>query len=494
MVSGFGEPQSSPVTALSMPWTSLARAERRAVWAPARTRRRRWVLLIYVLDALVICSWLVGASGAAIANTKVAQLPAVAMVALLWIAVLSLKGARQPQILGVGSDEYKRVLEASLLTAGLVAISVLAIGEPLRAELVLLGVLPGMVTICLERWLLRRILHFRARRGAVLSRVVVVGAATDIAYLVRQIRNKSASVYEVVAAVEDTGSSLQLPGVFVSYNFDDLDSLIEAHGADAVMVAGHLQAGSAAVQNLGWDLETTGTELILASSLTNVAGPRIKLRPVEGLPLIHVDPPSFTGTRWWIKRLIDVVFSTVALVVLCPLLGVIAVAVYLDSPGPVIFAQRRVGKAGEDFVMYKFRTMVADAEQRLDELKNFNEGAGPLFKLHQDPRVTRVGTFLRKFSLDELPQIFNVLRGDMSLVGPRPPLRNEVEAYEYRTFRRLLIRPGLTGLWQVNGRSDLSWEESVRLDLYYVENWSVLGDVIIMWHTFKAMVRPAGAY
>ncbi|MHC6176429.1 sugar transferase [Glutamicibacter sp. X7] len=450
--------------------------------------------LIYVLDALVICLWLVGASGTAIANAKVAHLAAVAMVALLWIAVLSLKGARQSQILGVGSDEYKRVLEASLLTAGLVAISVLAIGEPLRAQLVLLGVLPGMVTICLERWLLRRILHFRARRGAVLSRVVVVGAANDISYLVRQIRNKSASVYEVVAAVEDTGTSLQLPGVFVSYNFDDLDSLIEAHGADAVMVAGHLQAGSAAVQNLGWDLETTGTELILASSLTNVAGPRIKLRPVEGLPLIHVDPPSFTGTRWWIKRLIDVVLSTVALVVLCPLLGVIAVAVYLDSPGPVIFAQRRVGKAGEDFVMYKFRTMVADAEQRLDELKNFNEGAGPLFKLHQDPRVTRVGTFLRKFSLDELPQIFNVLRGDMSLVGPRPPLRNEVESYEYRTFRRLLIRPGLTGLWQVNGRSDLSWEESVRLDLYYVENWSVLGDVIIMWHTFKAMVRPAGAY
>ncbi len=176
------------------------------------------------------------------------------------------------------------------------------------------------------------------------------------------------------------------------------------------------------------------------------------------------------------------------------LLLAVAIAIKVDSRGPVLFRQERIGKDGKTFGMYKFRSMVVDAEERLATLTKNNEGSGVLFKMHNDPRVTKCGRWMRKYSLDELPQLWNVLVGDMSLVGPRPPLASEVSAYERHTHRRLLIKPGLTGLWQINGRSDLSWDEAVRLDLYYVENWSIAGDLLILWRTFRAVVQPSGAY
>jgi len=190
----------------------------------------------------------------------------------------------------------------------------------------------------------------------------------------------------------------------------------------------------------------------------------------------------------------DVAMALGALLALSPLLLVLAVIVRLDSPGPILFRQDRVGKDGNAFGMFKFRSMVADAEARLTALDQLNEGAGVLFKLRDDPRVTRCGRWMRKYSFDELPQLWNVVLGNMSMVGPRPPLDREVNGYERHTHRRLLIKPGITGLWQINGRSDLSWEEAVRLDLYYVENWSIAGDLLILWRTFRAVVKPSGAY
>jgi exopolysaccharide biosynthesis polyprenyl glycosylphosphotransferase len=195
-----------------------------------------------------------------------------------------------------------------------------------------------------------------------------------------------------------------------------------------------------------------------------------------------------------LKRLLDVVVSGTAILLLLPVLLVIGLAVRLDSPGPAIFRQERVGRNGSTFTMLKFRSMAIDAEERLAALRAQNEGAGLLFKMKDDPRVTRVGRFIRKYSLDELPQLWNVLVGDMSLVGPRPPLRREVDGYESHVHRRLYIKPGLTGMWQVNGRSDLSWDESVRLDLYYVENWSLTGDLVILWRTARVLLHPTGAY
>lgn len=494
MVSGVGEPRLSSPKFLGKLWSSNEKISVTRAWAPARLRRKRWVNVLGSVDALVTTTWMLLSANILNVGWNGRYLTCLAIVLCLWQLALYLKGSRRTDTLGVGSEEYKRVLGASLFTAGFVSLSALAVGLEFGQSLVLLGILPGTLVLLLSRWMMRRILHIRARQGATLHRVIVVGGAADISYLARQISAKSAGMYQIVGLIEDTNTPVEVGDIPVSNSLDDVEYMINLHGADSVMVAGALNSGTDAVKNLGWKLEKTKTELILASSLTNIAGPRIHMRPVEGLPLMHVEPPVFDGTRMWAKRILDVVLSVTALLILAPVFACIALAIRLDSSGPVVFAQRRVGKDGKEFTMLKFRTMVLDAEAQLKDLKDANEGAGPLFKLKNDPRVTRIGRVLRKLSLDELPQIVNVMRGDMSLVGPRPPLQTEVDCYESHTFRRLLTKPGLTGLWQVNGRSDLSWEESVRLDLYYVENWSVVGDLVIMWHTFKAMIRPQGAY
>ncbi len=269
---------------------------------------------------------------------------------------------------------------------------------------------------------------------------------------------------------------------------------IGALEADSVIVASQPTGDPDYIKHLAWQVEGTAAELVISSRIADVAGPRMSLRPIEGLPLIHVKIPSFSGGTYLFKRVLDVCSSAFALLVFSPIFLAIALAIRLDSPGPVFFGQSRVGRDGREFKVWKFRSMAVDAEERLAELKAANEGSGLLFKMKDDPRVTRVGKFIRKYSLDELPQFWNVLLGDMSVVGPRPPLPSEVTAYDGTIFRRLYIKPGITGPWQVGGRSDLSWEESVRLDLRYVENWSVLDDIIIMWRTVKVMVKPSGAY
>ena len=262
----------------------------------------------------------------------------------------------------------------------------------------------------------------------------------------------------------------------------------------AVMIAGELPGGRPQIRDLGWALENSRVELILVSRLTDVAGPRIHLRPVEGLPMVHVDLPQYSGFNHTVKRGIDIVIAGTALLILAPLLAAIGVAVRLESEGPSLFRQERVGVQGAKFSMLKFRSMVVDAEQRLAELRSGNEGSGPLFKLKDDPRVTRVGALLRKYSLDELPQLWNVLVGDMSLVGPPAPAATRGRPVRGTGNRRLLTKPGITGLWQVSGRSDLSWEDSVKIDLYYVENWSVTSDFLILLRTVRAVFRKNGAY
>jgi exopolysaccharide biosynthesis polyprenyl glycosylphosphotransferase len=277
----------------------------------------------------------------------------------------------------------------------------------------------------------------------------------------------------------------------------DLDTVAAAAaqlGADTIIVASRPEGSPDFVKQLSWQLEGTAAELVLSSRLTDVAGPRISLRQVDGLPLIQVKIPTYEGGVHLLKRALDVVVATVALIPIALLTPVLSALIKLDSPGPVFFFQERVGRDGRRFKMVKFRSMRTDAEKQLAALKEQNEGAGLLFKMKDDPRVTRVGKVLRKLSLDELPQFWNVLVGDMSVVGPRPPLPSEVTAYDGTVFRRLYIKPGITGLWQVSGRSDLSWDESVRLDLRYVENWSVMNDLQIMWRTAKVMAQPSGAY
>lgn len=250
----------------------------------------------------------------------------------------------------------------------------------------------------------------------------------------------------------------------------------------------------AALRRLAWELERYDTDLIVASSLVDVAGSRTTIRPVDGLPLLHVEHPRLSGGARVVKELVDRVGALVLLVLLAPLLVALAVWIRWDSPGPALFRQVRVGRGGRRFVIYKFRTMQVDAEQRLAELRHLNEHDGVLFKIRNDPRVTRAGRWLRRFSLDELPQLINVLKGQMSLVGPRPPLPDEVARYPADARRRLAVKPGMTGLWQVSGRADLPWEEAVRLDLWYVENWSLTLDLVILLRTLTAVYRASGAY
>ena len=327
---------------------------------------------------------------------------------------------------------------------------------------------------------------------------MVVGKRKDVIKVIRLIDRNSGAAYSVVGAVIDRSDSDSLEGVLrdipVHRGLDSAATFATEIGSDGIVIAGQPTRRGDYIQDLAWELEGRSLELILATSLANVAGPRIHYRPVDGLPLLQVEIPQFEGAKHVFKRAMDIALSGLALLALAPVLATVSILVRLDSSGPALFTQQRVGRNGQTFVIYKFRSMTVDAPERLAELRSADEGNGVLFKMKNDPRVTRLGRSLRKYSIDELPQIWNVLKGDMSLVGPRPPLPDEVEGYEDRVRRRLYTRPGLTGMWQVNGRSSLSWEDSVRLDLYYVENWSVIGDLMIMWRTLRVLVEPVGAY
>lgn len=422
-----------------------------------------------------------------------------ALVTLLWAMALEIYRTRDSKVLGVGADEYKRVASATLRVFGLMAISAVVLSVHGGTAFVTVSLPLGLVALTGNRWMFRRRLTREKAFGRHLSRAIVVGEAEDVRYVVQQVARKSGPVYKILGVClpgARRGASLRVDGLQfpVLSSTDDIARTARLSDADAVIVAGPLPGGNKFIRELGWKLEECAAEMVLAATLTNVAGPRIHWRPVEGLPLMHVDIPQYSGAKHVLKRVMDVAMALGALLALSPLLLVLAVIVRLDSPGPVFFRQDRVGKDGHAFAMFKFRSMVVDAEARLAALNDDNEGAGVLFKLRDDPRVTRCGRWMRKYSLDELPQLWNVVLADMSMVGPRPPLAREVTGYEHHTHRRLLIKPGITGLWQINGRSDLSWDEAVRLDLYYVENWSIAGDLLILWRTFRAVIKPSGAY
>jgi exopolysaccharide biosynthesis polyprenyl glycosylphosphotransferase len=328
-----------------------------------------------------------------------------------------------------------------------------------------------------------------------MQRVVAVGHAPAVADLIATLRRDKFNGLSVVGACLAGRSMLsEIEGVPVFGGLGNVSAAVRGLGADTVAVLSCPEMSGIRLRELAWELEETGTDLCVAPALIDVAGPRTTIRPVAGLPLLQLDHPELAGGKQLIKAVFDRLAAGLALVVLAPVFVVIALAIRVDDRGPVFFMQTRVGRDGRVFRLFKFRTMVVDAEQRKLELEALNEGAGVLFKMRKDPRVTRVGATLRRWSLDELPQLFNVVIGDMSLVGPRPALPREVARYGDHMRRRLVVKPGITGLWQVSGRSGLSWEESFRLDLRYVDNWSIMLDVQILWKTFSAVTRGSGAY
>lgn len=459
-------------------------------------RERRYARRLRSTDTLVTVAAVAAASAlaAATATPVPIALGTGAATLVTWLAALAVFGSREPRVMGSGSTEYKRVANATGVAFGMLAVTFeIAQWHGLRTQM-LVALPVGLAALLVARWRWRAWLRERRRRGEYASATLIAGRRRDVDYVTRQLALADNGYAVMALALTDHDGLGDPARVFAVRTAADIARVARDVHADTIVVASVPDDDPDFTRSLAWELEGTAAELIVSSRLADVAGPRISLSPIEGLPLIHVKIPVFEGAAHSLKRLLDLAVSALASAAVAVVTPAIALAIKLDSPGPVFFRQQRVGRDGREFTMYKFRSMTDTAEQELAELLPSSDGAGPLFKLRADPRVTRVGRILRRYSLDELPQFFNVLRGEMSISGPRPPLPSEVRNYQGRVFRRLYIKPGITGLWQVSGRSDLSWEDSVALDLRYVENWSVALDLMIMWRTVKVMLRPVGAY
>ncbi len=413
----------------------------------------------------------------------------------LWLAALALAGAYDARFIGVGTDEFRRVVNSGVCLTAAVAIVAYATKTEIARGYVVVA-LPCLTALdLLVRYWLRKRLHHLRTLGNCMRKVVVVGHPDVIGELAAVLRRDTYHGLSVVGAcVLGPDCPDEIDGIPTAGGLVNVISEVQRTDADTVAVLACPEMSGARLRDLAWALEKSGTDLCVAPALLDVAGPRTTIRPTAGLPLLHMDHPEFTGARQLIKSVFDRAIALTALTVLLPLFIVIAAAIRLSDGGPALFRQTRVGKDGKLFTLCKFRTMVVDAEKRLAELTEQNDSDGLLFKIRQDPRITRVGRWLRRHSLDELPQLLNVLAGEMSLVGPRPALPDETSAYGDHVRRRLAVKPGITGLWQVNGRSDLPWDEAVRLDVRYVENWSFVLDLQILWKTWSAVWHGDGAY
>jgi exopolysaccharide biosynthesis polyprenyl glycosylphosphotransferase len=416
---------------------------------------------------------------------------------LLWVMSLWLSGAYDDRYVGTGSDEFRKVLNAGVsLTAGLAILSY-AINTELSREYLVITMPSVTLLDLIARYAMRKRLHKQRCLGRCMSTVLAVGHPSAVADLITELRRDTYHGLTVVAACltkEAESDDGTVAGVPVCGGLNDVAGAVQRCGADTVAVLSCDDIDGITLRQLAWELEKTGTDLCVAPALLDVAGPRTTIRPTAGLTLLHVDHPQLSGPRLVVKEIFDRAIAGLALVLLSPMFGLVAMAIRIGDAGPALFTQTRVGKDGRTFKIYKFRTMVVDAEQRLAELRLSNDSDGVLFKMRRDPRITAIGGRLRKWSVDELPQLINVFRGEMSLVGPRPALPEEAARYADHVRRRLVVKPGLTGMWQVNGRSDLSWDETVRLDLRYVENWSFALDLQILWKTIAVIFRGSGAY
>ena len=411
-----------------------------------------------------------------------------------WALALGVAGSRRVDVIGSGSEEYRRVVRATFVLFGLVAVVCFLAKFDLARSYVAVTLPVGLALVLCGRLLLRFRLYERRRRGECRRRTILVGSHGAVRDLGRRIERANRAGFEVVGVCVRGGAGATSPvdGVPVLGTIEQAAQAAAATEADAVAVTAHEDATPESLKQLAWDLEPTGARLVVVPGLADVAAPRLVVTPVDGVPMMQVSPPGYTGPQHAAKRAFDVVGALgILAVTLLPLL-ICVVLVKLTSPGPAFFTQRRIGLNGVPFTMYKLRSMRQGAEAQLTD--TLGTAVGVFYKPKRDPRVTGVGRFLRKYSIDEFPQLINVLKGDMSLVGPRPQVEDEVRQYDDMWKRRLFVKPGMTGLWQVSGRNDLPVDQSVRLDLYYVENWSLLGDVGIILRTAREVVLPSGAY
>jgi exopolysaccharide biosynthesis polyprenyl glycosylphosphotransferase len=458
---------------------------------------RRFVLCLLVIDVTLV-SIAVGGGlylrFGEVGDVSFVNSAAAFLLAPTWVGLLAISRAYDRDRVRTGTEQVKALFEGTVRMAALVAFLAFLSKSQLSRGFFLLALPGGFLALVGGRLVAQMLLQRARRYGRCLHRVLAVGNVGDIEHLLRQLSRKERHGLRVVGACAVTSAAQVADGVPVLGIPSDARRVAAVVRADTVAVTSSGVLGREGVRQLAWQLEGSDTGLLLTPELTDVAGPRINVRPLGALSLLQVTEPKFSGASRILKGAFDRVVAGLSLLLLSPVLLAIAVIITLDTRGPVFFRQTRSGVGGAPFSLVKFRSMVPTAEDQLIDLTDKNESGGVLFKIRRDPRVTRVGRVLRRMSLDELPQLWNVFTGEMSLVGPRPPLPSEVELYAADARRRLLVKPGLTGLWQVSGRSDLSWEESVRLDLYYVENWSFALDLMIVARTVGAVVAGRGAY
>lgn len=507
MSIGGGRGAIGPGEAMSDEHSERVSAERRGA-AASGGWRRRYAQRLWVSDLLVLI-WVVfgtqitwfgtGAADLAIetgvVDSAVSYWVFSSALIVVWMIALTLADTRDHRVIGAGSTEYARIASASLTLFGIIAIVAFLTQIEVARGFLLISLPLGILVLLFERWLWRQWLIAQRRSGAFSARVLLVGSQRSVVDVANELIRNSAAGYHVVGACVPSGAiadTIEGTGIPIMGSISAVSAALRVADADTVVVTSTDDLPADKVKEISWGLEAGRQHLVLAPGIADIAGPRISSRPVAGLPLIHVETPRFSGGQRVAKRVFDVVAAVLGVIVISPLLVFLAISIRLSSDGPVLFRQKRVGHGGREFTMLKFRSMVTNAEELLADLAAGERDAGNhvMFKMKHDPRVTPIGRIMRRLSLDELPQLFNVINGSMSLVGPRPPLPSEVEQYADHVHRRFLVKPGITGLWQVSGRSSLSWDESVRLDLSYVENWSLVGDFVILFKTARAALAP----
>ncbi|MEZ3182679.1 sugar transferase [Streptomyces pimonensis] len=416
---------------------------------------------------------------------------------LLVLGALAVSRSWAPAVLGQGAEEFRRLGRSLFAATVVLALGGIALTSR-NIKLWIFVAIPAIALVTMTtRYLLRLRLHKQRKDGWCLRPVLAAGSPDTVRDLITRTRKFPHLGWRVDAVCTPDGlgpDGDHLEGVPVVGRLTDVAGHVRRDGYRVVAVTPDPHWSPDRLQRLAWNLEGSDADMVVAPVLMEVAGPRLHIDAVLGIPLLRVSMPAFTGGRRVVKGIVDRLGAALLLVLFAPLMVCVGLLVLATSPGGAFYRQRRVGKDGREFTILKFRTMVVGADRVRAGLADRNEGAGLLFKLRRDPRVTRVGAVLRRYSIDELPQLLNVLTGSMSLVGPRPPLPEECAAYGPDIRRRLLVKPGLTGLWQISGRSDLSWEESVRLDLRYVEDWSLALDTVILWKTLRAVFYGQGAY
>jgi exopolysaccharide biosynthesis polyprenyl glycosylphosphotransferase len=462
----------------------------------ARVWRRRYRLRLVGVDVIGVMA---GLALAALLGRAPFEVPVAAGAG--WLVAATLYRNYSDDVLESRRDQFIRIARTFAVTVGILAVAAWVLSWRVAPAALLFQLSLTSTLATIGRYLLARAMRRRRIKCRASKRVLVAAPSRVGATLVRAIGAAPQSGLHVVGVClpgnesDQPSDALDTLNVRVVGELTDILDAVAGLDAEMVIVSSGAEMPPERLRWLAWQLEGSGVELVVAPGVIEASDQRLSVRTVAGVPLVGLAQPRYDGAARWVKNAAERAVALVAVMLLSPLFVTIAALIRATSSGPAVFTQTRVGRDGRRFTIYKFRSMAVDAESQLADLADVNEAAdGLLFKIREDPRVTKVGAILRKYSLDELPQLFNVVLGSMSLVGPRPPLPTEVDQYSDEVSRRLLVKPGLTGLWQVSGRSDLSWDESVRLDLRYIENWTIAGDLKILAKTFGAVAGASGSY